>query len=337
MKAAILSTIAVQAEATYAGAGTGTIFALCGLTEFDQQFDPMARSTRINIWRLEESQQKAGASLRGRVDIELKVGSALNLLVNTILAIQSQTDVDGGTQFVYRLRRAEDMATSVRLLGAFEDGPWFTLSGVVVTTLRLTVRARQVVRMAIDWVASGVENTSVNPAWDIVEESLDVMSPVSGDDGAIHGEDGGIYYGSSVGVQPLVAGEGQVLLDDVPMTESVELSLEIEAQREARNLSRLGAANRMVRSGPVVVGGNLVEYFVGNDLPEKVRDGSEFSLSCALAEGSVDRFVVALPRVVAQNGQPSIRGDTDIVGSVPFKALSDFGATDEVLVTLVVV
>lgn len=311
MSAAILAFIAVQAEATFAGNGTGTIHELAGLTEFEQQFESLARTTRISVWRQEASQQSAGASYRGRLDIEVAVSPALNLLLQTILALKSSGSVAGGTEYVYRMARVEELELpSVKLLVAFEDGPWLTFSGVMITMLRFTVRALQVVRLSVDWVAASKVETDVNPGWTIVRTECETL----------------------VGFRAVAE------IDETAVETLIELGLTIEVPLELRNLTTVGVAGMFAKNGPATVGGNLVDYLGGSDLPAKVRSGVEFDLGCVLSDGTIDRLAMELPRTVAQSGQPAIKGDSDVTTPVPYKVLLDAAAdpNDEPLLTLVV-
>lgn len=296
MRDGLLSLVGVQAEATFNGAGTGSIYRLIGLREFEHVFEPIGRTTKINVWRHESKQARAGVFWTGRYDTEISATADFNLILSNLLALVSSTGVAGGTKHVYRLRRAEAVAVkSLKWRIAYDQGPWVTLHGVVITGIRCTIRAQALFNIAVDFTAVRKESVNVNPSWTVVDAE-----------------------------NRRIVGSGcAVSIDDAEAQPVQEISFAFELPREVRNLTRSGVPGALSYNGPAIISGSINPYFSGaGDLVEKVTSATEFKFAVQGYDEAVSRFELSLPRVAPQSGQADPVQE-EVTSSIAFKGLSD--------------
>lgn len=186
---------------------------------------------------------------------------------------------------------------SLRMLLAYDGGPWVVLGGAAVSGLRVTVRAQTLAHVSADWAAAARSQEDTDPAWASSLESFD----------------------------RLAASSATVEVDGEEVGSGIEFSVLFSAEREAARYGRGGEASALPQSAPGQVKGTVVQYFEGGaGLPEAVRSGSEFSLSLVLKDAAgAPRVEVSLPRCVAEGGQPDPVGAEDVTQSVAFRCLQD--------------
>jgi len=297
-KSQVISRVSVQAEASFTGAGTGDIYQITGIREFDHQFEPVQRTTKVTVWRQESGQSTGGRVFRGRLDVEGSPGSALRLLLSNMLAEKAAVSSGGGlSTYQFRPRRSQPMVLdSLRFLAEFEDGPWYEFKGCVIESLRWTVRAQNITNISCEFLCAQLVEWDVNPSWTVVSDNLN----------------------------PLVASDAVLTIDGSPVSEFIELSCELSVPRVPTRMNRDGQATRFSIMGQSLISGAINEYF-GNsfNLPYVVRDGGEFALKATLNAGGGSLLEFEFPRVAPQSGQPGIVGAADSVSQIPFKVLAD--------------
>jgi hypothetical protein len=299
MKSQILTTVAVQAESTFAGSGTGTIYRVTGVRQFEPSFDSVLRTTKVSVWRQETGQKRAGYVFGGRLDVEGSPGNALRLLLSNLLCLKDPVLVEdpGNTTYTFRPKRSQPFVIeSLKFYVAYESGPWETYSGCVITSLRCTTRGQNITNISCDFMCASVQSVDSDPVWTIATESLN----------------------------SIVASDAVLTIDAVPVTGMIELSCEINLPRDKTRMSRDGVAGRFSSMGPAVITGAFNEYFGSEgDLPQAVRDGSEVALKATLNAGSGTLLEFDFPRVAPQSGQPNPLGQADVTSQIPFKVLAD--------------
>lgn len=291
---------AIQAESTFNGTGSGSLYRLPGAVRFEWGVNPVHRLRKVNVWRMEDTEAQAGLTYEGNLEMELHSARSMNLMLEGILAPISAL---GGTPatYTYRPPRADYPVTeSFKLFAAYEGGPWLTFSGVVIETVRFTVRARTLVRMSVRWRAAAVLEQVSDPSWSIV---TDPDRRVTSDSCTIK-------------------------IDDVAHTQGVDATLEIRDPKDLVNLGADGVATGWSRLGTQAVVGSVVEiYDPTHDLPAIARGLTETSLYFKLAAQAEPTYYVeaTLPRVVWDEANPAPMGEGDVAETASFRAVQPAG------------
>jgi hypothetical protein len=310
-KSGILGLAGVQAEDSFAGDGTGPIIRVSGVRELEPSWQRVQQQAKVNVWRHPNRVESFGGYVRGRMDMELHAGAALDLLARTMFREHSAVADSGQTLKTYRMPRVdEEELESVRLLVELENGPWVELRGLAVTQFRITSRAFMVSHVSLDWLAAAMVEIGSDPGWNTISE------PVS----------------------PCGRGADTIIeVDGLETPTGIEASVSFRHERALARTSRAGIATGWRRTGTGMVQGSLIEYSGDvSNLPAKVRSGDEFALRVSVANGAEDMVSTDLPRVVAMTGQPQLLRQDDVTQSIGWRAIHDDDPSNDPMLAILV-
>lgn len=233
----------------------------------------------------------------GDVNVELSFGSFDDLLEAVTLGAWV---VDGGGSGIGRLKAGIQRRsfTVERFFGdlLITDKPYHRFTGVEFNTLALAINANAMITGTFGVLGKGFATDTAIIA--------------------------GATYGTPTTTSPLDSFTGALQEAGAPIAVITEIQLNIENGLEARFV--VGSKDTIRPSlGRSNVSGTLTAYFEDSLLLDKFINETESSIVFQLPDAAGNKYMVTLPRIKYNGGQPDVDGDGPITLSMPFQALLD--------------
>ena len=242
-------------------------------------------------------------AVAGDISFEMSYGSFDDFLEATLMGTWS-TDV----------LKAGVVRRSFSVLRHFEDlavgNPYFLYGGVEFNMLSLTVPA------------SGM----VTGSFTILGQSQTTLADLS--------SLGTPTFGAPLTTQPFDSFTGSILEAGGAISVVTEVSLSLENGLEARNV--VGSDETILPSvGKSNLTGNVTAYFEDTSILDKFLNETESSLEVTLTDPDGNSYVIDLPRIKYNGGQPDVSGGGPITISFPIQALYDVTDLSNLTITRV--
>ena len=132
----------------------------------------------------------------------------------------------------------------------------------------------------------------------------------------------GATYATPTTTSPLDSFTGTLNEAGTPIAVITEIQLNLENGLEARFVVGSKASIRP-SIGRSNCSGQITAYFENSLLLDKFINETESSIVFELPDGAGNKYVVTLPRIKYNGGQPDVEGEGPITLSMPFQALLD--------------
>ena len=132
----------------------------------------------------------------------------------------------------------------------------------------------------------------------------------------------GATYAAPTTTSPLDSFTGTLNEAGTPIAVITEIQLNVENGLEARFVVGSKASIRP-SIGRSNCSGQITAYFENSLLLDKFINETESSIVFELPDGAGNKYVVTLPRIKYNGGQPDVKGEGPITLSMPFQALLD--------------
>lgn len=233
----------------------------------------------------------------GDMNIELSYGSFDDLLEAVLLGTweEDEPEVDTDRLKAGVLRRS---FTVERFFGDIltVDKPYHRFTGVEFNTLALSITA----------------NAMVTGTFGVLGQNMLTATT------AIAGS----TYADPTTTSPLDSFTGTLNEAGVPIAVITEIQLNIENGLEARFV--VGSKQSIRPSvGRSNCSGTVTAYFENSALLDKFINETESSIVFELPDIAGNKYVITLPRIKYNGGQPDVEGEGPITLSMPFQALLD--------------
>ena len=306
VKQADLGRLGIQAESSFLGSTTGSLFQAPGAVSLEWQTQYVKRTQRVSVWRQDAGQTQAGYSFKGSLEFELHASRALGAILDTFFTLKGVVADTGFNLYTYRPWRNDPPASSsVRIMAEF-DSHWLMFSGVLFKRIRFTGRTGAIVRVSLDWISPRLTEYTTTPGWTFVEDSRKIMT------------------GDAASADLDTVNHGQVSEFSVEFSDNIGLS----------NMGPDGEYTQATRFGQQNITGTLVEYFDSAlDLPGGARGGTEFDLDLKMpAQGDATRYLnVEMPVILFRKADQTAIDQADSMINATFVGLqpSALDDTDE--------
>lgn len=132
----------------------------------------------------------------------------------------------------------------------------------------------------------------------------------------------GATYANPTTTSPLDSFTGTLNEAGTPIAVITEIQLNLENGLEARFV--VGSKQSILPSiGRSNCSGTITAYFENSLLLDKFINETESSIIFELPDGAGNKYIVTLPRIKYNGGQPDVEGEGPITLSMPFQALLD--------------
>ncbi|UTC27972.1 putative major tail structural protein [Stenotrophomonas phage A1432] len=233
--------------------------------------------------------------------------TALTATSATVTALEGQTQVveaaaTGRTlaTFAGKLKAGtvRRSFTVERFFGdiATADKPYHRFAGVELNTLGLAISANAMITGTIGTVGRSLKTDTV-------------IVP-------------GATYAQPTTTSPLDSFTGTLNEAGTPIAVITEIQLNLENGLEARFV--VGSKESILPSiGRSNCSGTITAYFENSLLLDKFINETESNIVFELPDGAGNKYIVTLPRIKYNGGQPDVEGEGPVTLSMPFQALLD--------------
>ncbi len=233
--------------------------------------------------------------------------TALTATAMTVTALQGQTMVVEAAAAGRQIDslRAKLKAGTVRRSFTVEryfgdiltaDKPYHRFTGVEFNTLALAISA----------------NAMITGTFGVLGQNMTTATAIIA----------GATYAAPTTTSPLDSFTGTLNEAGTPIAVITEIQLNLENGLEARFVVGSKASIRP-SIGRSNCSGQITAYFENSLLLDKFINETESSIVFELPDGAGNKYVVTLPRIKYNGGQPDVEGEGPITLSMPFQALLD--------------
>lgn len=270
----ILNTIAVQAESTYGGSGTGTARYLPGKISFNHQPQHLGTTQRTNVWREMDGDSYAARLFEGTFEVNYCHGETMALILSSLLKRSGSSP--NYTFAAHHLSSRQSLAIALSYL---PNAKHFVFRGVIIESAQFTIRAREQVRVRFAFKAAKL--TTDGP----------LSSPVTETELKATGLQAAVDYG---GANNPRAYDG---------------SFQIINRVELVNFDETGVAQAYVPQGRVTFSGDIGEWMSndsteGDAIAANVRGMVEDSAVFSLVPASGKLLELDISRMLTRSGTP---------------------------------
>ncbi len=176
------------------------------------------------------------------------------------------------------------------------DKPYHRFTGVEFNTLALAISA----------------NAMITGTFGVLGQNMTTATAIIA----------GATYANPTTTSPLDSFTGTLNEAAVPIAVITEIQLNLENGLEARFVvgSKASIQPSIGRSN---CSGQITAYFENSLLLDKFINETESSIVFELPDGAGNKYVITLPRIKYNGGQPDVEGEGPITLSMPFQALLD--------------
>ncbi|TXH15417.1 MAG: hypothetical protein E6R03_07190 [Hyphomicrobiaceae bacterium] len=315
----IATDISIQREATLGGAGSGSVFSLCGKVKVTQGVEFAGKDKTVNVWREQSGVFHAGKFYTGTLEIELGLNAVIELLLGTFFELEATESVsDGGGSEVfgeggalfgegsglfgepatltsYTLRPLRLKGIKSCKLGLDFLGHSFLLEGVTIDSLRFDMRRNQVPKLNVVYKALTRESVSVPALADAT--SIDVRR---------------VHHANTA-----------CTFDAAELSNLTEISLSFNNVK----LPAAYGSNKQpskFRAEPFTMAGQLVEYYSANaKLPAAIAAQTEHSYVVIFSDPQATsrKIEIRFPRLNFNDGMPDAASRDDLIARANFSAV----------------
>lgn len=233
--------------------------------------------------------------------------SAVVALTLTLTALEGQTMVVEAAAAARQIDslRAKLKAGTVRRSFTVEryfgdilsaDKPYHRFTGVEFNTLALAISA----------------NAMITGTFGVLGQNMTTATAIVS----------GATYANPTTSSPLDSFTGSLNEAGTPIAVITEIQLNIENGLEARFVVGSKASIRPA-IGRSNCSGTITAYFENSLLLDKFINETESNIVFELPDGTNSKYVITLPRIKYNGGQPDVEGEGPITLSMPFQALLD--------------
>ena len=176
------------------------------------------------------------------------------------------------------------------------DKPYHRFTGVEFNTLSLAINA----------------NAMITGTFGVLGQNMTTATAIIA----------GATYATPTTTSPLDSFTGTLNEAGTPIAVITEIQLNLENGLEARFVVGSKASIRP-SIGRSNCSGQITAYFENSLLLDKFINETESSIVFELPDGAGNKYVVTLPRIKYNGGQPDVDGEGPITLSMPFQALLD--------------
>jgi hypothetical protein len=252
-------------------------------------------SEKLRGDRQVEDFRHGNRSIGGDVSSELEYGAFDDILEAVFCGTwATNVLVPAGTRRSFTLeRKFADLATP----------EWHRYTGCEFNTLSMSI----------------APNSMVTTSFGVIGKDLALATSAIGSS----------TYSADIGNTPFDSFTGAIT--EGGSTIATVTSLEISMENGLEALFSVGSATTNRPSiGKSRVTGSLTSYFDSKALYEKFINETESSIVCTLTDVAGNDYIITLPRVKYNSGQPDVSGEGAVTVSMDFVALYDTGTTTQI-------
>lgn len=274
---------------------TGTTL---GLTKETFQSEELNENRQIDHFR------HGVKSVAGDISIELSFSSFDDLLEAVLLGTWTADVLKAGVT-----RRSFSILRHFTDLSA-PDKPYELFNGVELNTLNLTIPASGIVTGSFGTLGKGLT---------LLEDLSSLGTPV---------------IGTPTSTAPFDSFTGTITEGGNAISVVTEVTLSLTNGLAVRNV--IGSDETILPSiGKSNLTGSVTAFFENSALMEKFLNETESSLQLTLSDADNNSYIIKLPRIKYNGGQPDVSGEGSITINLPIQALYDVSDASQLVITRV--
>lgn len=241
LRDAFATGISIQAETAFNAASAATIYNVAGKVGFS--FTPILEGggEKVDVWRNATQSSFELKHYRGALNAELGVNLVTKHLLEVFFELLSTTALGGGiTEYRYRPRRIATFG-SVKIGIDYEGGPFYALHGLVIDSISVELKARQLARLSVGYKAARIETL------------------------------GGAFGSGATAVEQstIDSQNSDISLDGAPLTQATDFAIKFAQEKAPAAFGADKLPTRFADAKPLIITGDIGQY---SDPSSSIRD-----------------------------------------------------------------